>query len=86
MQPSSSTPQQRPRVRWYWRALVIKVWLAGCLLFLVLAGASVTLFMSSAEASLPLMQRLSAFAGATLILLLCLHILRMALPARQAQR
>lgn len=77
---ATSTPPAKPRIRWYWRVLVVQVWLAACFLYLVLAGAGVVLLLSGFDAGLAPSERLLALAGATLILLLCLHILRMALP------
>lgn len=84
MRDGSSNPDDvktiRPRTRWFWRVLFIKVWLSAFLLIAGMLGAGVVMLVAAFEDDVPWDERLLTFAGGLLVLAVCLGIIRMALP------
>ncbi|MNF39102.1 hypothetical protein D3C84_200660 [compost metagenome] len=70
----------RPRTRWFWRLLFIKIWLSAFLLIAGMLGAGVIMLVAAFEDDVPWDERVLTFAGGVMVLLVCLGIIRMALP------
>ncbi|WP_448681070.1 hypothetical protein [Pseudomonas nicosulfuronedens] len=77
--PPDEFPVRR-RMRWHWRLLTLKIYILCAFLLACMLGGSTMLFLNVFNDTLELAQRLGSFLAGALILLLCLHILRMALP------
>ncbi|WP_447749409.1 hypothetical protein [Pseudomonas nicosulfuronedens] len=77
--PFDEVPARR-RMRWHWRLLTLKIYILSVFLLACMLGGSAMLFLNVLNDSLELAQRLGSLLAGSLILLLCLHILRMALP------
>ncbi|WP_166364991.1 hypothetical protein [Pseudomonas akapageensis] len=70
----------RPRTKWVWRLLFIKVWLSAFLLIAAMLGAGALMLVAAFEDEVPWDERLLTFAGGVLVLFVCLGVIRMALP------
>ncbi|MCY1409595.1 hypothetical protein D3C76_1139000 [compost metagenome] len=70
----------RPRTKWFWRLVFIKVWLSALLLIAGMLGAGVIMLVAAFEEQTPWDERLLTFFGGVLVLFVCLGIIRMALP------
>ncbi len=77
--PPDEFPVRR-RMRWHWRLLTLKIYILCAFLLACMLGGSTMLFLNVFNDTLELAQRLGSFLAGALILLLCFHILRMALP------
>jgi hypothetical protein len=77
--PPDEVPVRR-RMRWHWRLLTLKIYILSVFLLACMLGGSAMLFLNVLNDTLEPAQRLGSFVAGSLILLLCLHILRMALP------
>lgn len=77
--PRDEVPVRR-RMRWHWRLLTLKIYILSVFLLACMLGGSAMLFLNVLNETLEPLQRLGSFVAGALILLLCLHILRMALP------
>ncbi|QRY77591.1 hypothetical protein JVX91_18540 [Pseudomonas sp. PDNC002] len=77
--PHDHTPVRR-RMRWHWRLLTLKIYILSVFLLGCMLGGCAMLYLNTFNETLALEQRIGSFVAATAILLLCLHILRMALP------
>ncbi|MFR0690514.1 hypothetical protein ACLUTX_14020 [Enterobacterales bacterium AE_CKDN230030158-1A_HGKHYDSX7] len=77
--PPDEVPVRR-RMRWHWRLLTLKIYILCVFLLACMLGGSAMLLLNGFNESLEPFQRLGSLAAGGLILLLCLHILRMALP------
>ncbi|WP_433886981.1 hypothetical protein [Pseudomonas vranovensis] len=80
---AAETVTGKPRVKWYWRVLFAKVWLAAAFLFLSLLGAGVLLLMTSADSSLDASQRWLALTAGIGVLTTCAYLGQLALPRRR---
>lgn len=84
MRDGSSNPDVvktlRPRNKWFWRVLFIKVWLSAFLLIAVMLGAGVVMLVAAFEEGASWDERLLTFTGGVLVLFVSLGIVRMALP------
>ena len=77
--PPDEIPVRR-RMRWHWRLLTLKIYILSVFLLACMLGGSAMLFLNVLNDTLEPAQRLGSFVAGALILLLCFHILRMALP------
>ncbi|MGC4010060.1 MAG: hypothetical protein QM805_14420 [Pseudomonas sp.] len=77
--PPDEVPVRR-RMRWHWRLLTLKIYILSVFLLACMLGGSAMLFLNVFNDTLEPAQRLGSFMAGALILLLCFHILRMALP------
>ncbi|QJP09151.1 hypothetical protein [Pseudomonas multiresinivorans] len=77
--PPDEVPVRR-RMRWHWRLLTLKIYILSVFLLACMLGGSAMLFLNTLNETLEPAQRLGSFAAGALILLLCVHILRMGLP------
>jgi len=77
--PPDEAPVRR-RMRWHWRLLTLKIYILSVFLLACMLGGSVMLLLNVFNDTLEPAQRLGSFVAGALILLLCIHILRMALP------
>ncbi|MFV3371379.1 hypothetical protein ACNFH5_24690 [Pseudomonas sp. NY15435] len=77
--PPDEVPVRR-RMRWHWRLLTLKIYILSVFLLACMLGGSAMLFLNVLNDTLEPAQRLGSFVAGALILLLCFHILRMALP------
>nr|NLU60191.1 hypothetical protein [Pseudomonas sp. BIGb0427] len=81
---AAETVTGKPRVKWYWRVLFAKVWLAAAFLFLEPAGGGgVLLLMTSADSSLDVSQRWLALTAGIGVLATCAYLGQLALPRRR---
>lgn len=79
-QPPRDEVPVRRRMRWHWRLLTLKIYILCVFLLACLFGGSVMLFLNTLNETLEPVQRIGSLIAGGLILLLCLYILRMALP------
>lgn len=70
----------RRRMRWHWRLLTLKIYILCTFLLACMLGGSAMLLLNTVNETLEPAQRIGSALAGGLILLLCLHILRMALP------
>ncbi|MBD9676437.1 hypothetical protein IB274_06990 [Pseudomonas sp. PDM18] len=77
--PPDEVPVRR-RMRWHWRLLTLKIYILSVFLLACMLGGSAMLLFNVLNDTLEPAQRLGSFVAGALILLLCFHILRMALP------
>ena len=77
--PPDEVPVRR-RMRWHWRLLTLKIYILSVFLLACMLGGSAMLFLNTLNETLEPAQRIGSLCAGGLILLLCLHILRMALP------
>ncbi|MEE9102797.1 hypothetical protein VXJ36_21550 [Pseudomonas nitroreducens] len=76
----------RRRMRWHWRLVTLKVHILSILLLACMLGGSAMLLLNSLNETLEMGLRLGSCVAGALILLLCLHILRMSLPPLGSSR
>ena len=76
--PPDEVPVRR-RMRWHWRLLTLKIYILAVFLLACMLGSAM-LLLNVLNDTLEPAQRLGSFVAGGLILLLCFHILRMALP------
>ena len=80
---SRPTPDGRVvRPRWYWRVLFAHVLLLGVFLYISLASLGGYLFMLGFADEHSQSQRLMALGGGGVIMLVCLWLLKVAMPRR----
>ena len=77
--PPDEFPVRR-RMRWHWRLLTLKIYILCAFLLACMLGGSAMLLLNMLNDTLEPAQRLGSLVAGGLILLLCFHILRMALP------
>jgi hypothetical protein len=77
--PPDEVPVRR-RMRWHWRLLTLKIYILSVFLLACMLGGSAMLLLNVFNDTLEPAQRLGSLVAGALILLLCFHILRMALP------
>ncbi|MBB4864854.1 hypothetical protein HNP46_003726 [Pseudomonas nitritireducens] len=77
--PRDEVPARR-RMRWHWRLLTLKIYILCTFLLACLLGGSAMLFLNTLNETLEPAQRVGSLLAGGVILLVCLHILRMALP------
>ncbi|WP_317658528.1 hypothetical protein [Pseudomonas sp. KU43P] len=70
------------RPRWYWRVLFAHILLLGAFLYVSLASLGGYLLMLGFADEHPQPQRMMALAGGAVIVLVCLWLLKVALPRR----
>lgn len=83
--PADETPPRR-RMRWHWRLLTLKIYILSVFLLACMLGGCAMLFLNVLNDSLDAGQRLGSLLAGGLILLLCIHILRMSLPPLNVSR
>lgn len=81
----NGTPPRR-RMRWQWRLLTLKVYILSIFLLACMLGGCAMLFLNVLNDDLDRGQRLGSFIAGALILLLCIHILRLSLPPLNLSR
>lgn len=79
-QPPQDEVPVRRRMRWHWRLLTLKIYILSIFLLACMLGGSAMLLLNTLNESLETSQRIASLIAGALILLLCLHIVRMALP------
>lgn len=70
----------RRRMRWHWRQVTLKVYILSLFLLACMLGGGAMLLFNTLDEALEPGLRLGFMAAGVLILLLCLPVLRMALP------
>lgn len=70
------------RPRWYWRVMFAHVLLLGAFLYISLASLGGYLLMLGFADEHPQPQRLMALGGGGVIVLVCLWLLKVAMPRR----
>jgi|GEM_PF-519376 len=83
--PPASRPADTGRLvrpRWYWRVLFAHVLLLGAFLYISLASLGGYLLMLGFADEHPQPQRLMALGGGGVIVLVCLWLLKVAMPRR----